>query len=193
MFHGTGVAPRPLKPTDPKPRRMASAANIAASPEAPAPAKKSKKGLIIGVLVLLLAAGGGAAWFFLGKSKAEAEHGEDGAAADAKAVLAPAVYLALDPAFVVNLEDPVAPRYLQAEIQIMARDALAMESAKAHLPRIRNALLMLLGQQKPADLVSREGKEKLQLAALAEVQKVLQAETGKPVVEAVYFTSFVMQ
>lgn len=171
---------------------MASAANIAASPEAPAPAKKSKKGLIIGVLVALLAAGGGAAWFFLGKSKSEHAQAEK-EAADVAAVPAPAVYLALDPAFVVNLEDPVAPRYLQVEVQIMARDALAIEAAKVHLPRIRNALLMLLGQQKPADLATREGKEKLQLAALAEVQKVLTAETGKPVVEAVYFTSFVMQ
>lgn len=171
---------------------MASAANIAASPEA-APAKKSKLGLIIGLVVMLLAGGGGAAWFFLGKSKSEDAHGEGKAAAEAAAVPAPAVYLALDPAFVVNLEDPVAPRYLQAEVQIMARDALAMDAAKAHLPRIRNALLMLLGQQKPADLSTREGKEKLQLAALAEIQKVLKAETGKPVVEAVYFTSFVMQ
>lgn len=174
---------------------MASAANIAASPEANAtPAKKSgRMGLIIGILVLLLAGGGGAAFFFLGKSKSADEHGEGAKGAHAEAAPAPAVYLPLEPAFVVNLEDPASSRYLQAEVQLMSRDPLAMEAAKVHMPRIRNALLMLFGQQKPEDLVSREGKEKLQLAALAEVQKVLQAETGKPVVEAVYFTSFVMQ
>lgn len=180
---------------------MASAAQLAtASPEAPAaPVKKSgRKGLILGILVVLLAGGGGgSAWFLLSKSKSKAEPVE-GEAAEKDAhgageVPAPAAYLALDPAFVVNLEDPVAPRYLQAEVQLMARDAHALDVAKLHVPRIRNALLMLFGQQKPADLVSREGKEKLQLAALAEVQKVMKIETGKPVIEAVYFTSFVMQ
>lgn len=174
---------------------MASAANIAtASPEAAAaPAKKSgRMGLILVILVVLLAGGGGAAWYFMSKAKAD----EAAAAKDAERapkVLAPAVYLALDPAFVVNLEDPIAPRYLQAEVQLMTRDALVLDTIKLHVPRIRNALLMLFGQQKPDALVSREGKEKLQLAALAEVQKVLQVETGKPLVEAVYFTSFVMQ
>ncbi|MGQ0529122.1 MAG: flagellar basal body-associated FliL family protein [Panacagrimonas sp.] len=171
---------------------MASAAPTADAVPTDVPAKKSsRKGLILGVLVLLLAAGGGATWFFVLKPKADAEHAASGEAAPV--LPSPAVYLALDPAFVVNLDDPYAAHYLQAEVQLMSRDPVALETARAQMPRIRNSLLMLFGQQKPEDLSTREGKEKLQTAALVEVQKVMQAETGKPVVEAVYFTSFVMQ
>ncbi|MND09812.1 flagellar basal body-associated protein FliL [compost metagenome] len=52
---------------------------------------------------------------------------------------------------------------------------------------------MLFGAQKPADITTREGKEKLQADVLAEMQKIMKEETGKPSVDAVYFTSFVMQ
>ena len=44
-----------------------------------------------------------------------------------------------------------------------------------------------------AELSSREGKEELQAEALASIQGILERETGIPGVEAVYFTSFVMQ
>lgn len=169
---------------------MASAAPAAPLPAAP-PARSNRLLLVICVVLALLLAGGGGAYWFVIKPKAEAAQA---AAAPAQpATPAPANYLALEPAFVVNLDDPHAAHYLQAEVQLMSRDAAAIESARTQLPRIRNALLMLLGQQRPADLASREGKERLQQAALAEVQKVMQEETGKPAVEAVYFTSFVMQ
>jgi flagellar protein FliL len=170
-----------------------------AAPAAAAP-KPAKSGFGIGILlaaVLLSTAGaGGAAWFVMGRAKASesAPAGEQAEGAEAEAALpAPASYLPLEPAFTVNLETPDETRYLQTEVQLMGRDAAALETVKLHVPRIRNVLLLLFGQQKPADLVTREGKEKLQQTALAEVQKVLKAETGKPVIEAVYFTSFVMQ
>lgn len=175
---------------------MASAADTAVPPaSAPAPRGGMGIGVLIAAVVLSSAGAGGAAYFVMGKSKAEPEHSEEGQDGEGKAApaLAPANYLGLDPAFVVNLESPNEPRYLQAEVQLMSRDPIALETAKVHVPLIRNSLLMLFGQQKPEDISSREGKEKLREVALAEVQKVLEAETGKPVVEAVYFTSFVMQ
>jgi flagellar protein FliL len=61
------------------------------------------------------------------------------------------------------------------------------------MPRVRNALLLLLGSRRVSDLASREQKEKLQADVLAEIQAVMAAETGKPQIEAVYFNSFVMQ
>ncbi|MGQ0700081.1 MAG: flagellar basal body-associated FliL family protein [Panacagrimonas sp.] len=179
---------------------MASAADTAESPRSEAAPLAKKRGISLGVLIgailLSMAVAGGGAWFVFGRSVPAANDHEDAAGESGQETAelpAMAVYLALDPGFVVNLEDPEVPRYLQTEVQFMARDAHELESVKAHVPRIRNSLLMLFGQQKPADLATREGKEKLQLAALAEVQKVMQAEIGKPVVEAVYFTSFVMQ
>lgn len=176
----------------------ASAESAPAAPK-PAKAKGGGIGMLLAAVVLSVAASGGVSFFMSKKiASAATSEGEAGEPAESEAgeaaePLAAANYLALDPAFVANLEDPDQPRFLQAEIQVMSRDALALEGVKTHLPRIRSALLMLLGQQKPADLTTREGKEKLMEAVLAEVQKVMQVETGKPAVEAVYFTSFVMQ
>lgn len=160
---------------------------------APPPAK-SKMGLIIGLVVAVLAAAGGGAFFLLkGNGKtAEAAEGAE-AAGTAAASQAPAQYLPLQPAFVVNLADEEAARYLQVEMEVMSRDAKALDEVKNHLPRIRNNLLLLLGSQRTADLATREGKEKLQAAVLADIQKTLSAETGAPGIEAVYFNSFVVQ
>jgi flagellar FliL protein len=177
---------------------MSSAPDSAPTAAAPKAGGRFGIGMLLGVALFCSAGAGGAAYVMMGAgAKKGGEHGE---AAEAQShdeggdhAVAPASYLGLDPAFVVNLESGDEPHYLQAEVQLMARDAHALEAAKVHVPMLRNALLLLFGQQKPADLATRAGKEKLQQAALAEVQKVLKAETGKPVVEAVYFTSFVTQ
>jgi flagellar FliL protein len=59
---------------------------------------------------------------------------------------------------------------------------------------VRNDLLLLLGNQHYETISSREGKEKLREQALEAVRKVVKNAGGKgDLVEAVYFTSFVMQ
>jgi flagellar FliL protein len=164
------------------------------SATAPA-AKKGKKLLYIIVVLVLAGIGGGAYWYFTqntavsaGPHDKAAGHGEG--AGNGKA---PAVYLALQPSFVVNLEDTETMRYMQVDLEIMSRNPKAIEDAKTHMPRIRNSLLLLFGQQHAFDLSSRQGKEALQAKALAEIQRVLKEETGSPGIEAVYFSSFVIQ
>lgn len=170
------------------------AGDAEAGAEAPAqPPKKSRMMLIIIVLVLLAAGGGGGYWYYLQQheqaaAKDKAKHSEA-----AVPVKAPAIYLPLQPSFVVNLSDSESSRYLQADMEVMARDPKALEDVKLHMPRIRYQLLLLLGQQRAFDISTREGKEALQAKVLAEIQRVLTDETGKPGIEAVYFTSFVMQ
>ena len=179
--------------------------DVAALDAAATPPKTSKKLLII-IIALVLAglAGGGGYWYFTQKStssaKAGAGHGEaaseesgHGAASEHGATKGSANYLLLEPSFVVNLSDTEAMRYLQVDVQVMSRDPQVLEDAKQQMPRIRNSLLLLFGQQHAFDISSREGKEALQAKALAEVQRVLKEETGKPGIQAVYFTSFVMQ
>jgi flagellar protein FliL len=138
---------------------------------------------------VLLAGAGGAGWYFLARTPA-ATDAEGAAAAPSSAT---PHYLALQPAFVVNLADAEAARYLQVEIEVMARSSSALDKVSDHMPRVRNALLLLLGSRRVSDLASREQKEKLQADVLAEIQAVMAAETGKPQIEAVYFNSFVMQ
>ena len=58
---------------------------------------------------------------------------------------------------------------------------------------LRSNLILLLSDQSQDTLLSREGKEALRAEALAEIQRVMTELGGRPVVEALYFTSFVMQ
>jgi len=172
---------------------VASADKSSSKAAVPAEKKAGKPWLLIVGIVMVLAGGGGAATWFLSKPASAAE----GAAADAKpaGVPAPAQYVALEPAFVVNLEGGGGvSRYLQVEVQLMTRDATAAKDLQTHAPAIRADLLMLFSQQQAESLGSRAGKEKLQAVALAEVNRLLKAETGTPAAaEALMFTSFVMQ
>ena len=177
------------------PTDEAGEAGAAAAPAKP----KSKLGLIIAIVVVL-AAGGGGGWFMMSKKSGghaapAGEHGEGGgehgeAAAEGAGG---ANYLSLTPSFTVNLEDEEASRYLQVEMEVRANSTHTLDQVKLHTPRIRNAILLLLGQQHYHELSTRAGKEALQAKVLGEIQKIMQAETGEPGVTAVYFTSFVMQ
>lgn len=171
-------------------------AKPAAAPAAAADAPKKGFPIVLVLVVLLvgLGAGGGAAFFLLPKSGAESA-----ADADAKPARkpvdkrAPLQYVALQPAFVVNLADTGSTRYLQAELQVSARDPQTIADLNTHSPAVRNALLMLFAKQTQADLRSTEGREKLQADALAEINRVLKEETGHDGAEALFFTSFVTQ
>lgn len=149
--------------------------------------KGSKLIIIILLAVLLLAGGGVGAWFALGshpQKKAEVKQEPQ----------APAQYVALDPPFVVNFEAEQQVRFLQVTVQLMSRDPATIELLKANDPVVRNDLLLLFGSQKYEVISTREGKESLRTQTLAAVRKIAAAAGGKPEkVEAVYFTSFVMQ
>lgn len=121
-----------------------------------------------------------------GESSASGGHGEKGKKGATQ-------YFALTPSFVVNLNDPEASRFLQVDIEVMSHDGGAIEATKLHTPQIRSAILLLLGQQKYQDMETREGKEALQKSVLDAIQKILVTETGRPGIEAVFFTNFVMQ
>jgi flagellar protein FliL len=168
---------------------MADVPVLEAAVEQAAPTGKSKKLLIVIVLaVLLLAAGGVAAWFAL------APHGKHKQAEVKKEPPAPALYVALDPPFVVNFEAEQQVRFLQVTVQLMTREQATVDLLKANDPVVRNDLLLLFGNQKYSVISTREGKESLRAQTLAAVRKIVAAAGGKPEkVEAVYFTSFVMQ
>jgi len=78
-------------------------------------------------------------------------------------------------------------------VQVMTRDPEVAQAIEAHMPVIRNNLVMLFSGQKYEEVATREGKERLRQQTLAEIQKVLEERIGKPGVEDVYFTAFVMQ
>jgi flagellar FliL protein len=165
-------------------------------PEPEAPPKKRRWWLIATVAaVLVLGGGGGAAWYFLGgEPAAEATKDVKGKPGKKKVPAAEPVYVSLDPPFVVNFESNGLVRFLQVTVQAMSRDPAMVDLIKRHDPVIRNGLLMLFSGQDYETLSTRDGKEQLRKAALAEIRKAIAAEGGKAErIEAVYFTSFVMQ
>ncbi len=159
--------------------------------DAAEPGKRKPLMLIIIIgLVLLLAAGGGATWYFLAAPAAKPK----GAKAAPAVPAGPAIYVPLDPPFVTNFEAEQAVRFLQITVQVMTHEPATAELVKSNDPVIRNDLLLLFANQKYADISTREGKERLRAQALEAVRNVVNANGGKGErIEAIYFTSFVMQ
>jgi flagellar protein FliL len=158
--------------------------------------------IVVGVMALLLVVAVGAVSYLLGHRSAppaataetSSEHGDAPAETKgAEAKSAEPLYLALDPPFVVNFQSDSAARFLQVGVQLMAHDQKALDAAKASEPAVRNALVMLFSSQDAKTLISRDGKEKLRSDALDEIRKIVAERTRGATLDAVYFTSFVMQ
>jgi flagellar protein FliL len=167
---------------------MADVPVLAPAGEAATPKGKGKTLIIVILLTIVLLAGGGVGAYFTFAS-------HDSKPAVAKKVpQAPPLYMALDPPFVVNFDAEQQVRFLQITAQLMSRDAATIELLKANDPVVRNDLLLLFSGQKYSVVSTREGKEALRQQTLAAVRKIVAGAGGKPEkVEAVYFTSFVMQ
>lgn len=197
---------------------MSDAAPAAA--DAPKGKGKTKLLILIAVGLLVLAGAGVAAFLMLRKPAAELdEHGEPvetHASAQAAAKPAhrepgkPPTFLPLEP-FVVNLADKEQERYAQVGITLQVDEAKVAEELKAYMPAIRNGVIMILAHKTAAELLSRDGKEKLAAEIRRESVRPLGIEVededeeppaGKkrrrraPVhvpVEQVHFSSFIIQ
>jgi flagellar FliL protein len=161
-----------------------------AGAEAASSGKRRIPWLIIAIAAAVLIVGAGAALVLT--------HGFGHSAASAKTAAhkpsGPPIYLALDPPFVVNFQADQIVRFLQVSVQVMSRDQKSLDLLKANDPVVRNDLLILFGNQKYATIATPAGKEQLRNDALAVVRKDLAQAGGDPkTLEAVYFTSFVMQ
>ncbi|MFO7602898.1 MAG: flagellar basal body-associated FliL family protein [Gammaproteobacteria bacterium] len=158
--------------------------------------KKAGKGklILIIVMVTLLISGGTVAGLYFsgmlggGPDAASGEQNDDAAV-----TTGPAIYFELKPEFVVNFDGQQGANYLQVDIQLMTRDAAVLKTLQDHAPLIRNNILLLLSGQQYAELRTLAGKEKMRAEVLATVQAVVEAEYGKPAIESVFFTSFIMQ
>jgi flagellar FliL protein len=163
-----------------------------AKPDAAKPVKSKKTLLLIIVAAVVVIGGGAGAYFaFAGKSDSkDKKHAEEAA----HPVKLPAQFVALDPPFVVNFEAGASARFLQIAVQVMTREPEMVEFLEKNSPIIRNDLLLLFGNKHVEEVSSNEGKEALRAAALETVRKIASDEGHKPEsIEAVYFTSFVMQ
>lgn len=155
---------------------------------------KSKKGLIIGIVALLVLGGGGAGAYFAFAGNHDPKGGKEAKAKIEEKEKLPPRYIALDPPFVVNFEAESAVRFLQVTAQIMTRDLETEKLVKENDPRLRNDLLLILGGQTYASVATTEGKEALRSRCLEATRTIVKEMGGEPTkIEALYFTSFVMQ
>jgi flagellar FliL protein len=107
--------------------------------------------------------------------------------------LAPALYTALDPPFVVSFDTEDGSRYLQLTLQAMARDEETIAAVKQHAPAIRNAVLFMLSGYELEVLSTQAGKEELRHALLGATNEILAKNGVEEPVEELYFTSLVVQ
>jgi len=162
------------------------------SEEKTAAPPKSKKGLLIAIIAaVVVLAGGGGAYFAFMRPKAPDPKAEQ---AKKAAIKLPAQFVEMEPPFVVNFENGGNAKFLQVAVQLMTRTPEMVEFLKHNLPIIRNDLLLLFGNKKVEEVATQEGREALRAAALQAVRKIITSEGGKgEELEALYFTSFVMQ
>lgn len=149
--------------------------------------------VVLGLLLVMLSVGGTlAALKFLAPPSEEVpvdtslQEGEDPPPP-------PAIYYPLKPPIVVNFSARGRQRFLQAELTLMTRDDDVISAIELHQPMLRNALVMLIGGQTFAEIQTAEGKELLRQQCLQELQALMEQEIGKPGIEQVLFTNFVMQ
>lgn len=172
--------------------------------ETQAPAKSQRGPWVAVVIVALLC---NAAWggvFFMAKSSAsaakgdsaeataeegdsasgdESEDGEDPVTGDE-----PGPLISLDP-FVVNLNDPANTRYLRIGISLEIGSEKERDLVDKRLVPLRDEFIRHLSSQEPAQLMSRNDKDKLREALLHKAQTIV----PKKAVRQIYFTEFMMQ
>ena len=107
--------------------------------------------------------------------------------------LAPAIYAALDPPFVVSFDGEDGARYLQLTLQAMARNPKTIAAVKQHAPAIRNSVLFMLSGYELEKLATQAGKEELRQSLLGATNEILAKNRVEPLVEELFFTSLVIQ
>lgn len=162
--------------------------------EAPVEAKGGLLKKLILVAGALVIAGGG---IFIGMSFTgddEAQADGDQAEAEAAPSEGPAIYQSLHPPLVVNFKDQLGEaHFMQVTMEVMARDQAVVNAIREHMPVIRNALILLYANAIYEEVTTREGKEQMLADGLAEIRRVMTEQIGEPGIEAVYFTSLVIQ
>lgn len=104
-------------------------------------------------------------------------------------------YVTLQPAFVTNygVTETGRLKYLKADVTLKVANSELEATLKYHTPALRNALVLLFSRQEEATVSTSEGREQIRVAALTELRAIMQAEDGKPIIDDLVFSNFVVQ
>ncbi|WP_104023762.1 flagellar basal body-associated protein FliL [Vibrio hyugaensis] len=155
-----------------------------------APKGKGKLLIIIAVVVLLI--GGGAAAFFLMGSDEPAQAAQT-QQAQATTAAEPIAYVNIAQPFIFNVTGDRRDRLVQIKAQLMVRGSENEQLARYHSPLIESSLLSTFASATVEQLRSPTGRVELRDRASDDIKAALNAAVGKPVIEKVLFTDFVIQ
>ncbi|WP_020410980.1 flagellar basal body-associated FliL family protein [Hahella ganghwensis] len=103
-------------------------------------------------------------------------------------------YIEMRPSFVLNYGPP-SPKlsYAKVDISLRVNSKAGITAVEHHMPALRNTIVLMFSQQTEEIMGNSQGREKLRLEALKALQELLEEEEGKPMIEDLLFTSFVVQ
>lgn len=151
----------------------------------------SKKKLIIIILAVVLLGGGGGAFLFLSGGDSVAK--QDIMKEEVKPANLQAIYVSLSEPFVFNVTGDAENRLVQVSVQLMVRGNRNEKIAKQNLPLVEHSLLTTFSAATVDQLRTAQGQIEVRKQAVDAVQAAMEKVTGKPLVERVLFTGFVMQ
>ncbi|MDN3614416.1 flagellar basal body-associated protein FliL [Vibrio gallaecicus] len=159
--------------------------------QADAPKGKSKLLIIIIAVVVLLVGGGGAAFFLMGSDDSSSE--ESATEEVVVAATEPVAYVNIPQPFLFNVSGDSKDRLVQIKAQLMVRGSENEEMAKYHSPLVESTLLATFASATVDQLRSPTGRIELRDKATEDIKASLTQAVGKPVIEKVLFTDFVIQ
>ncbi len=160
--------------------------------EQDAPKGKGKLLIIIIAVVVLLLGGGGAAFLLMGSDDAASE--ESGAEAQQVVTSSePVSYVNIAQPFIFNVTGDKRDRLVQIKVQLMVRGSENQNLAGYHSPLIESSLLATFASATVDQLRTTTGRVELRDKATEDIKASLTRAVGKPVIERVLFTDFVMQ
>lgn len=103
------------------------------------------------------------------------------------------LFYAFNPPLVVNIQDGRKLRFMQIELQLLARSQDALDPIEALEPLLRHELIMLYSSIDGKTIKTAEAKDKLRLDSLELINKLLEQEGQKADIENVLFTKMIIQ
>jgi len=149
--------------------------------------KKTKKTLIILIVIVLTLITACATGYFMffnnnktsqPKVKVETEK--------------PPVFIPLE-SFTVNLQPYPSEQYLQISMTLQVKESADEELIKLHMPEIRNRIILLLSNKQAAEIASNEGKKILTNEIVECIKTSFSGSATPQKINAVFFTSFIIQ
>lgn len=102
-------------------------------------------------------------------------------------------YVYLNPPFTVNFGSIGKLKYLRTEIALKVDTEEAAEKIRAHMPYLRNDLILLFSAQEPEIINTPQGRESLRQVALDNLRSRMLELEDELLIEALYFSNFVVQ